>query len=449
MDHLASDNGSTMSTYLVSSMSGQASWVQTTTFVVLFGLLITIVLVVLAGWRDRPHQRPFYVPRWWPDSLRSERLDRVLFSADPEQQILGRRFAIGSANGLAGLLALNYGSWQGVIDANAAQALTAAGLATIAGLYVIFRSGLNRRLADPSMGGLATSLSVLFMAWGYLIGGPGRAVALMLLFVILMFSIFTSTTRDLWRASALAAVTFGWAMWQVAEQQRDIPHGPEMQLVYFLVLLLMLLSVSLLVGQLARLRDMARTRRQELSKALQRIQELATQDELTGLPNRRHMQERLTQAQQRQRRHGGPTSVALVDVDHFKTINDRHGHGVGDEVLKALAGVMQRGLRESDTLARWGGEEFLMLFPDTAPEEARLVLQRMQSQLAQAATLPAGLRVTFSAGVAALDADDSIEHSITQADTALYAAKAAGRHRVCLAQQPYPPTADHASDAAA
>jgi flagellar biosynthesis/type III secretory pathway M-ring protein FliF/YscJ len=63
MDHLASDNGSTMSTYLVSSMSGQASWVQTTTFVVLFGLLITIVLVVLAGWRDRPHQRPFYVPR--------------------------------------------------------------------------------------------------------------------------------------------------------------------------------------------------------------------------------------------------------------------------------------------------------------------------------------------------------------------------------------------------
>ena len=138
-----------------------------------------------------------------------------------------------------------------------------------------------------------------------------------------------------------------------------------------------------------------------------------------------------------------------MDVDHFKTINDRHGHGVGDEVLKALAGVMQRGLRESDTLARWGGEEFLMLFPDTAPEEARLVLQRMQSQLAQAATLPAGLRVTFSAGVAALDADDSIEHSITQADTALYAAKAAGRHRVCLAQSPCPPHTDHASDAAA
>jgi len=417
-------------------LSGEAAWTQTLTFTVLFSLLILIVVVVLAGWRERSHHRPFFEARWWPNALWTRRLDVLLFSADPEQQILGRRFAIGVANCLAGLLALNYGTWQGVIDPHRCVLLTQAAMAVIVILYAVFRTGLNQRLADPSMGGVATALSVVFLAWGYLIGGPGRPVALLLLFVILMFSIFTSTTRDLWRASALAAVAFGWVMWQVADEQRHILHGPEMQLVYFLMLMLMLVSVSLLVGQLARLRETARSRRVELAKALQRIQELATQDELTGLPNRRHMLERLSQAQTRQRRHGGVTSVALVDVDHFKTINDRHGHGVGDEVLRALSGVMQKGLRESDTLARWGGEEFLMLFPDTTPQDAMAVLQRIQQQLTQAATFPAGLRVTFSAGVAALASDDSLEHSITLADTALYAAKAAGRNRVCVASLP-------------
>ena len=415
------------------TLSADQSLVQTLTFSVLFGLLILIVLVVLAGWRDHPHAAPHPTPAWWPRWAHFSCLDRLLFSADPEQQVLGRRFAIGAANGLAGLLALNYGSWQGVIDARDCQMMTWAALLLLLGYFGIFRSGLNKRLADPSMAGGTTALSVIFLAWGYLIGGPGRPVALLLLFVILMFSIFTSTTRELWRTSVLAAVSFGAVMWHVAQTQSDVEHGPELQLVYYLVLLMMLVSVSVLVGQLARLRHTARHRRLELTKALQRIQELATQDELTGLPNRRYMQERLVQEQQRQRRHGGDTAVALVDVDHFKTINDRHGHGVGDEVLRALAEVMQRGLRESDALARWGGEEFLMLFPDTSPDDAAAVLQRIQTQLTQAATLPAGLRVTFSAGVASLATDDNLEHSITQADVALYAAKRAGRHRVCLA----------------
>lgn len=422
-----------MSADLHATLASQQSGTQTAVFALLFGLLIVLVLVVLAGRPDRPGQGPSLARRWRPRWLRSRGLDRLLFSADREQQVVGRRMAIGSANCLAGLLALNYGSWQGVIDAADCLQLTSAALAVLLVFLVLFRTGLNRRLADPSMGGVATSVTVLFLAWGYLIGGPGRTVALLLLFMTLMFSIFTSTTSDLRRASVLAALSFAWAMWQVAEEHRDVKHGPELQLVYYLMLLLMLVSVSLLVEQLAKLRDTAHRRRLELSKALQRIQELATQDDLTGLPNRRHMQERLVQEQLRQRRQGGCTSVALVDVDHFKTINDRHGHGVGDEVLRALSQVMLKGLRESDTLARWGGEEFMMLFPDTSPEDAQVVLQRIQSQLTQAATMPAGLRVTFSAGVAPLAVDDSLEHSITQADMALYAAKAAGRHRVCVA----------------
>ena len=431
-----------MSAALTSTpLPAQTAWAQTAVFSVLFVFLIVVVVVVLAGWRDRPDHTRSSWPTWWPSWLHLSGVDRLLFSGVAEQQVVGRRFAIGAANCLAGLLALNYGSWQGVIDPHDCLLMTVVALSVLLVLYAVFRSGLNQRLADPSMGGVATALSVFFLAWGYVIGGPGRAVALLLLFVILMFSIFTSTTRELRRASILAAASFGWAMWDVAQAQRHVKHGPELQLVYYLTLLLMLVSVSLLVGQLARLRETARRRRQELHKALQRIQELAIQDELTGLSNRRHMLERLTQEQQRQRRQGGPTSVALVDVDHFKTINDRHGHGVGDEVLKALADVMRKGLRESDTLARWGGEEFLMLFPDTTPDDARAVLVRIQARLARAATMPAGLRVTFSAGVAPLVVDDSLEHSISQADVALYAAKAQGRNRVHVAPQESPPTA--------
>lgn len=401
------------------------AWTQTATLVVLLALLALTVVLVFAGWGTLGGHRPLWQSRW----LKLGWLDRLLFSADPEQQLIGRRFAVGVANCLAGLLALNYGSWVGAIDAAACQQLTLTGLALIGVLYVVMRSGLNRRLADPSMGEWSTMVAIVMMAWGYDMGGPGRPVALLLLFVILMFSIFTSTTRALVRACVLTAVAFGWVMWRVARAEQGLPYGAEMQMVYYGVLLLVLVSVSLLVAQLAQLRETARRRRHDLSKALQRIQELATQDELTGLPNRRDMQARLQHEQQRLRRSGGAATVALIDVDHFKAINDLHGHQAGDDVLRAIAQALHAGLRETDSVARWGGEEFLMLFPDTPVDDAQQVLRRIQSLLT-AVALPHGLTVTFSAGVAALAPDDSVEHSVSAADVALYRAKAEGRNRV-------------------
>jgi diguanylate cyclase (GGDEF)-like protein len=127
----------------------------------------------------------------------------------------------------------------------------------------------------------------------------------------------------------------------------------------------------------------------------------------------------------------------LVDLDHFKRINDAHGHPVGDEVLCAFAQAAQGELRETDTIARWGGEEFLMLMRETEPEPAgKVAVERLRCEIAELHPSPSvpELRVSFSAGVALHHPEDPVERTIALADQALYAAKAAGRNCVVVAE---------------
>jgi diguanylate cyclase (GGDEF)-like protein len=305
------------------------------------------------------------------------------------------------------------------------------------------RSGLNQRFSDPALTDWQGSAVILFLAWGYLIGGPGRPLALLLLMVILLFSMFTNTPRQLFRACVLAGVSFGAAMATVAWRASGEPNAGAMQLVYACVLLLALSSVGLLIHQMQRLRRQAQERQQELAEALERIRELATHDELTGLINRRRMLELMHTEKHRSVRSGRGFSLAMVDIDHFKRVNDRLGHVAGDEVLSQVASVIAAGLRETDIVARWGGEEFLVMFTDTDEDAAERVLQRIQGTLAQTAVTQAdpALRVTFSAGVGNHLRDETLTRTIDRADRALYAAKAAGRQRIVRAAPPGEPAA--------
>jgi diguanylate cyclase (GGDEF)-like protein len=124
-------------------------------------------------------------------------------------------------------------------------------------------------------------------------------------------------------------------------------------------------------------------------------------------------------------------ALAMIDIDHFKRINDGHGHAVGDAVLQKMAEVARAGMRVGDVLARWGGEEFLLLMPHTAPADAALVLQRFRESMAEAGFdgLAPGLTVTFSAGLTQIEPHESHEAAIERADRALYRAKHAGRDR--------------------
>ena len=278
----------------------------------------------------------------------------------------------------------------------------------------------------------------LFLAWGYLIGGPGRPLALLLLMVILLFSMFTNTPRQLFRACVLAGLSFGSAMACVAWEARAELNAAAMQLVYACVLLLALSTVSLLIHQMHQLRRQAQVRQHELAEALDRIRDLATHDELTGLINRRRMQELMHTEKHRTVRSGRGFCLAMIDIDHFKRVNDRLGHVAGDEVLARVAGTIAAGLRETDIVARWGGEEFLVMFTDTDEDTAERVLLRIQASLAQTCVTEAdaSLRVTFSAGVGNHLRDETLTRTIDRADRALYAAKAAGRNRVVHAELP-------------
>lgn len=174
-----------------------------------------------------------------------------------------------------------------------------------------------------------------------------------------------------------------------------------------------------------------------LRRRTRELEEEADLDSLTGLPVRRALLRTFRRELASARRYGRPLCVAIVDLDHFKRVNDTYGHGVGDLVLKTFAEVLRLQLRASDAPGRWGGEEFVVLLPDTDIEGAMVVLEKIRMAVGEERfpTPAHGLRVTMSAGVAQYDGSDkSMEDLLHAADLALYQAKEAGRNRVRMAE---------------
>jgi diguanylate cyclase (GGDEF)-like protein len=155
-------------------------------------------------------------------------------------------------------------------------------------------------------------------------------------------------------------------------------------------------------------------------------------DHLTGIQNRRSAQRAIETERLRAQRYGGTFCVMMLDVDHFKEVNDQYGHNVGDEVLKQFTATIQPLLRAPDMFARWGGEEFLVLLPETHLKNAILAAERFRRAV-EATVFPHGSTLTMSVGVALNEPEQSYEWLIAQADGALYRAKAAGRNRVFAA----------------
>ena len=194
-----------------------------------------------------------------------------------------------------------------------------------------------------------------------------------------------------------------------------------------------------------RSRDEMINARQEMQKAEARIAalesqlvhmgELVREDQLTGSLNRRGMDESLAREIINADRLGAPLCIALLDLDDFKRINDTHGHATGDEVLVHLVSVVKETLRKLDVIARFGGEEFLVLLPETEPAEAMQIITRVQRELTKRIFMHNAQRllITFSAGVAYRTPGETQADLIKRADVALYKAKNAGKNRVILA----------------
>ncbi|VXB87169.1 Diguanylate cyclase (GGDEF) domain-containing protein [Pseudomonas sp. 8AS] len=163
------------------------------------------------------------------------------------------------------------------------------------------------------------------------------------------------------------------------------------------------------------------------------IATLATIDVLTGLPNRRGFNLLASQALNEAQRSQSPLCALLIDLDHFKQLNDSYGHLAGDEVLRGFAQTLQGNLRQSDIICRWGGEEFILLLKDTDSATARLLAEKLREQSA-ASSVPfngVNLQVSTSIGLTELHDQDTLDRLIARADRALYRAKQSGRNRVC------------------
>lgn len=158
----------------------------------------------------------------------------------------------------------------------------------------------------------------------------------------------------------------------------------------------------------------------------------AERDWLTGICNRRVFEERLQTLYSTAHRYGRPLSLLFMDIDHFKAVNDFHGHAVGDQVLESLADLLQELVRDADTACRWGGEEFAVLLPETGADEAAALAERIRARI-KGTAFPGIEAMTASFGVAELEGDDTRDAFVAKVDRALYQAKEEGRDRVVRA----------------
>ena len=306
--------------------------------------------------------------------------------------------------------------------------------ASVAGMLVVvilIRTGLNKRFADPAMTMQQMAYAILCSAWAYSFAGAAHSLVGIILAVILMFGMFGLSSRQVIWIGVYTLGLFGVVMGFASQRNPErYPLGGE--IVYFMMLCIMVVGVGVLTVRLHRIRDRLRRQKVELEAALAHIHRLATHDDLTGLVNRRHMQELLENERMRLERSEQDWCVALIDLDHFKSVNDAHGHAIGDEVLRALSRHAHTLIRRTDVLARWGGEEFVLLLPNTPIGMATISLERLREHFHAHPLVVQGMElpVSFSAGLTEHLRGETVAQTLERADKLCYAAKTLGRNRV-------------------
>jgi diguanylate cyclase (GGDEF)-like protein len=221
-----------------------------------------------------------------------------------------------------------------------------------------------------------------------------------------------------------------------------VMYAPAAGATHFIVAGSTLLTLSLIGKWVSDIRVRIGRQARELEEAVTTVKQMATNDMLTGVLNRRVMTDMAESELKLIERNSAPMCMALIDIDHFKQVNDQFGHHAGDVVLKGMAQHVQSQLRQVDKLARWGGEEFLLMLPRVGEVEATAALERLRQSVEalEFADHPY-LKITFSAGFARAQPGETLEHLIERADEALYDAKRQGRNRCLMASTELKPIA--------
>lgn len=299
-------------------------------------------------------------------------------------------------------------------------------------IFAAVRSGWSRRLDDPALTLAQHVLAGLACAIAYAVSTGARGGFFLVLMLVLMATLLSATPGQMRLGSGVMVGAMALAIVQRARMRDGLPWAES---VHLLLVATVLPAASVLATRLAAVRQRNLMQQRDLEVALARIRELATRDELTGLVNRRHLRELMEQEHQRCIRSGRTFCLAVLDIDEFRQVNDRHGRSIGDAVLRSLAHEAMRRVRVSDAFARWGGDRFVLLLADARGSLAKGGVERVRAGIAvMHVTVPgAELRLTLSAGLAEHHAGETVEQTLERAERALSEAKAAGRDRLVVA----------------
>lgn len=340
-------------------------------------------------------------------------------------------------------------AWVGFARVDLTVVWAATTLLLNAGVLTSIRAGWTRQLADPALTQLQIRYAIVSTMVGYVLLGEARGISPAILSPVMMFGIFGLSARQMKANFVFAllclAVGMGLVAWTEGARYR-----PLLELAYGVMFVLVLAGSTFVGLRIQHVRQRLQRQKYALGAALERINHLAAHDDLTGLLNRRRMSEVVQAERERCVRSRRPLVLALLDLDFFKLVNDRYGHAAGDAVLCAFAGRVLDNLRSTDVLARWGGEEFLLLLPETSLDGALVLLERVRREVAELCVETANgeISMTVSIGVAAGRVQDTMEQVLEHADEALYQAKAQGRDRVVVygGGRPGEPAPDERTD---
>lgn len=298
-------------------------------------------------------------------------------------------------------------------------------------LLLIYQEGLTGRFSDPVL----TVPMMLLMASCILLTSYTlnelRLSMLMLLFSVLILGAFNVRFRYFFLVTVYIIVGYAFVLFQMLTRFSSSVDA-TLEVIEFVLFVMVVVSILVTVTRIRTLQLGLAGQGERLFEALGRMHELSIRDELTGLYNRRKIMELLREEANLAKSGDYNFVVCYLDLDHFKSVNDTFGHGVGDEVIQRFANVMTGALRSVDYAGRIGGEEFLVILTDTQMDECLLVAERIRKSM-EAETFEQITdrdAVTVSIGAAQFNLEESLEDLLSRADGALYKAKEEGRNRV-------------------
>ena len=326
-------------------------------------------------------------------------------------------------------------AYAGTISFMIAPAYAACGLLSVAAFIATSEARLNDRFRDHYFVTQQTSISLAIMLVFLYIAPEVGCLFLCSIFLVYTFAALRSTPRQTiigWTTAAVGLTI----LFLLTDKPIGMPHETPIERLATMLVFVLVLGRGMIVGLFSSsLHEALYKRGLELKEAYKRIEELADLDELTGALNRRCIMQTLNEEIVRARRSKMSCAVALIDLDWFKQINDRFGHPVGDEALRTFAITVFANIRSIDKFGRYGGEEFLLILPESSDSAALRTVDRLRKIVAALdwTAVSQDMNVTMSAGLTTLRTDDTTDSILARADQLLYRAKGLGRDQVASA----------------